>query len=341
MIGVAVIGAGRWGPNLLRNFHDNPRSRILWVIDSDPGRLQEVRDRFPDAQTSAEVDDAIDDRNVTALVVATPTRTHFGLARAGLENGKHVLVEKPITDSAASARELCDLADERQRVLMAGHVFVHNPAVRAIREFLDQGLVGKVCYVSMARTNLGGFRPDVNAAWDLASHDLSIANFWLRSSPVAVSAVGGSYVNPGTPDTVFATFRYPGDVLVNIVVSWLNPRKVRHATLVGDHQMLTFDDMDLNEPIRIYDKRVTDTLTEVPWVDTYAAFRSSVLEGEVRIPRVRLGEPLRVECEDFLDAIEFGRPPRTPGRDGLAVVRALEALDRSIANNGREAEVET
>lgn len=340
MIRVAVIGSGQWGPNLIRNFHDSRLSHLGWVVDQDEQRLKQVREQFPRVATSEKAADAFGDDGIDAVVISTPTRTHHGLAKAALEHGKHVLVEKPITDNAAAAEELCELAETMNRVLMVGHVFVHNPGVRAVRDYLDEDVVGKVCYIAMSRTNLGGFRPDVNAAWDLACHDLSIANFWLGSTPLSVSAVGGDYVNTGTADTVFATFRYPGDVLVNINVSWLNPRKVRHVTLVGDRKMLTFDDMDLNEPIRIYDKQVTDTLTNVAWVDTYAAFRSSIREGEVRIPRVRLGEPLREECEDFLGAIEEGRSPRTPGRDGLEVVRALEALDRSVAAAGRSVEVE-
>jgi predicted dehydrogenase len=333
MIRVAVLGAGHWGPNLIRNFHNRERSEVVWVVDRASERLAQVRARFPEVRTATEPAPALDDPAVDAVVVATPTSTHYRLSRAALERDKHVLVEKPIATDVAEGEALCALAAARGRVLMVGHVFLFNPGVRRVKEYLDAGALGRIYYVAMVRTNLGPIRVDVNAAWDLAAHDVSIVNHWLDAEPHTVTAVGGTWINAGVEDAVFATLRYPGDVLVNLHVSWLNPRKAREITVVGEKRMLTFDDTNLGEPLRLYDKGVTDDRTT--YVDSFASFRASVREGEIVIPRVALGEPLRNECEHFLECIETGRTPLTDGAQGVAVVRALDALARAV-RTGRE-----
>jgi predicted dehydrogenase len=286
-------------------------------------------------QLTAEADDAFADPEVDAVVIATPTTTHFRLVEAALQQGKHVLVEKPITDSPEHGQLLVDLAAQQERVLMVGHVFVYNPGVEKVKEYLHEGMLGRVFYISMVRTNLGPIRFDVNAAWDLASHDISIANYWLDSEPESASAVGGTWINEGIEDAVFATLRYPSGVLVNLHSSWLNPRKSRDITVVGDRRMLTLDDMNLSEPLRIYDKGVTDETFTPGFVDTFASFRASVREGAITIPRVSLGEPLRSECDHFITCVAEGQPPRTGGAEGLAVVRALDAIARSARAGGR------
>lgn len=340
VIRIAVIGAGHWGPNLIRNFHNRERSEVAWIADLDAQRRAQIASRFPGVATTANPSDAIDDPSIDAVVIATPTSTHYPLAKAALLAGKHVLVEKPIAASTSHGRELCEIAAARGRVLMVGHVFLHNGAVRRVKEYVDQGELGRVYYVSMVRTNLGPIRSDVNAAWDLAAHDVSIVNYWLDAEPVSASAVGGVWINPGVEDAVFATLRYPGEVLVNLHVSWLNPRKARDITVVGDRRMLTFDDMNISEPLRLYDKRV-DGAAPPKYTDTFATFRSSIRDGDILIPRVAVGEPLRNECEHFLDCIAAGTQPLTDGVSGVAVVRVLEAIARSIRNHGREEEVES
>lgn len=339
LLRIAVIGAGHWGPNLIRNFHNKLTSEVAWVVDRDAARLEQVRSRFPDVRLSSDAQSAFADPAVDGVVVATPTSTHFALVKAALEAGKHVLVEKPIAADAREAAELSLLAERTKRVLLVGHVFLFNGAVQQVRRYLEAGELGRIYYVSMVRTNLGPIRLDVNAAWDLASHDVSIANYWLGSEPVTVSAVGGAWINPGIEDAVFATLRYPNDVLVNLHVSWLNPRKSRDVTLVGDRQMLTFDDMSLTEPIRIYDKQVTDARTRPGFIDTFATFRASVRDGDIRIPKVALGEPLKTECDHFLECIATGQSPRCGGREATAVVKALEAIQRSCRASGREEKV--
>jgi predicted dehydrogenase len=339
MIQVAVLGAGHWGPNLIRNFHNHLQSKVAWVLDLDPSRLAEVSTRFPDIKTTSSTAEVLGDPSIDAVVVATPTSTHFALAKAALERNKSVLVEKPIATSSREAAELCAIAGRTKRVLMVGHVFVFNPGIQRVKQLIDAGDLGQLYYVSMVRTNLGPIRVDVNAAWDLAAHDISIVNYWLGDGPVSVSATGGTWVNPGIEDVMFATLRYPAGVLVNLHVSWLNPRKARDITVVGDKKMLTFDDMNLSEPLRIYDKHVTDTRTSVPYVDSFGSFRASVRDGDITVPRVALGEPLKMECEHFLECVRAGRQPLTGGPEGLAVVRALEAIQRSAAQRGREERV--
>lgn len=336
MIGVAVIGAGHWGPNLIRNFHNKLTSEVRWVVDTDQARLAQVRARFPDVAVTRELGPVLADARIEAVVVATPTSTHYGLVKAALEAGKHVLVEKPITTRSAEAIELCELAEARGRVLLVSHVFLYNAAVQKVRGYLAEGDLGRVYYISMVRTNLGPIRVDVNAAWDLASHDISIVNYWLDAEPLSASAVGGTWINPGVEDAVFATLRYPGGVLVNLHASWLNPRKERDITVVGERRMLTFDDMNLNEPIRIYDKQVTDARTRLGFIDNFATFRASVRDGDILIPKIALGEPLRAECDHFLECVTQGKLPLTGGRPAAAVVRALEAIERSARNAGRE-----
>jgi predicted dehydrogenase len=338
MIGVAVVGAGHWGPHLVRNFNDNLSSQALWVVDQDETRRKAIGERFPSVSLSADIDDVLNDDRVDAVVIATPTSTHSALVQRALEAKKHVLVEKPITNSLVNAVELCSLAESLDRVLMVGHVFLFNPAVRAAKEYIDAGDLGQVEYLSMTRTNLGPVRTDVNAAWDLASHDISIANYWLGTVPEALSASGGSWLNQGVHDVVFATLLYPKNVVVHIEASWLNPRKRRLISVIGAERMLTVDDMDINEPLRIYDKGVVGAEAEI--TDTFAGFRSQIREGQVLIPHVTTGEPLRAECDAFLARIRGGDGSLSDGWAGADVVAVLEAIDRSMAADGAQQEVE-
>jgi predicted dehydrogenase len=340
MIGVAVVGAGHWGPNLIANFERSGRSRVVAVVDRDEQRLSTVAARFPSIRTSSDFASILSDSSVEAVVIATPTRSHFELARAALAHGKHVLVEKPLTDSLATSRELCQLARQTDRVLMVGHVFVYNAAARRVKEYIAAGDLGRIYYISMVRTNLGPIRVDVDAAWDLAAHDIALASHWLDAEPATVSAAGGAFINRGIADVIFATLRYPADVLVNLHASWLNPRKARDITVVGDRRMLTFDDVDLAEPLRLYDKQVGDERSRPGFVDSFQSFRMSVHDGEISVPRVEPSEPLRNECEHFLDCVIEGKQPLSGAVQGLAVVRVLDALSHSLREGGREVAVE-
>lgn len=336
VIQVAVFGAGHWGPNLIRNFHNHQASDVAWVVDRDESRLALTGSRYPEIQVTADVDRALADPKVDAVVVATPTTTHYALASAALRAGKHVLVEKPIATRVEEAEELCELAERGGRVLMVGHVFLFNAAIRRVKEYLDQGKLGQVFYISMVRTNLGPIRMDVNAAWDLAAHDVSIVNYWLDEVPTHTAAHGGSWINTGIEDAAFANLWYGNGVMANLHVSWLNPRKVRDITIVGEKGMLTFDDMNLSEPLRLYDKSVTDQRSPAGFIDTFASFRTSIREGDILIPRVSVNEPLRAECDHFLECITSGRKPISDGWSGAAAVRVLSAFDRSMAGDGQK-----
>src|ERR1044071_5442986 len=312
MLRIAVLGAGHWGPNLIRNFHNHQTSEVARVVDRDPARLALVEARYPEVQTGSDAGEAIADPRVDAVVVATPTVTHFEMASAALRAGKHVLVEKPIATRVAEAEALCELAEKGGRVLMVGHVFLFNAAVRRAKALLDEGRLGRLFYLSMVRTNLGPIRMDVNASWDLAAHDIAIANDWLGTTPSFAAAQGGSWINDGIEDAVFANLWYPDGVVANLHASWLSPRKVRDITAVGEKGMLTFDDMNLSEPLRLYDKGVTDQRTP-GFIDTFASFRTSIREGDILIPRVPINEPLKAECEHFLECIATGSRPLADG----------------------------
>jgi predicted dehydrogenase len=336
MMRVAVIGAGQWGPGLIRNFHDRRRSEVRWVVDLDPARLEAVRSRFPEILVSRDAGKALGDPAVDAVVVATPTTTHFGIVRSALRSGKHVLVEKPITADSVQAEELCALAESARRVLMVGHVFLYNPSVRWVKRYLDEAGLGRVYYISAVRVSHGPVRADVNAAWDLAAHDISVVSYWLDAEPLSATAAGGSWLKPGNEDAVFATLGYPGGILLNLQSSWLSPCKVRQITVVGEEGLLTFDDMSLSEPVRIHRKPARGAGDGPGYLDSFASFRTGPGEGEIEVPRFAGHEPLKAECDHFLDCIEGGQSPLTGGRSGLAVVRALEMIERALRANGRE-----
>lgn len=339
MIRIAVIGAGRWGPNLIRNFHNGKTSVVTWVADLDERRLSSIESRYTDLSVTTDLNVALRDPEVDAVVIATPATTHYELTKAALDAKKHVLVEKPVATNSRHARELTERATLARRVLMVGHVFVYNSAVTRIKRIIDDGELGRVYYISMVRTNLGPIRMDVNAAWDLATHDVSVANYWLGGMPLTASAVGGAWINSGFEDAVFATLRYPSNVLVNLHASWLSPRKCRDMTVTADRKMLTFDDLNQTEPLRIYDKGVTDELMRPNIMDA-ASYRASVREGDILIPRVTVVEPLKAECDHFLDCVRENKAPHTGGLEGANVVRVLEAMERSVRNGGCEEKVE-
>lgn len=333
---IGVIGAGHWGPNLIRNFQQSGRSRVVAVAEADEQRRVRIAALYPDVACLGDGDELCARGDLDAVVIATPTATHHRFAMAALARGLHVLVEKPLARTVAEAEELARMAAGARRVLLAGHVFVFNPGIRAVKERIDAGVLGRIHYVQSQRTNLGPVRTDVSALWDLAAHDVSIFQLWLGALPLRASGKGGVYINPGIEDVVFATLEYPAGVLASLHATWLSPQKIRQITVVGDRKMLVFDDMNLNEPLRIYDKGVAEPPVEKPIVDSFAGFRSSIREGDITIPRVVLGEPLRAECEHFLDCIRDGATPLAGAAEGIAVVRVLDAIERSLRAGSQE-----
>ena len=333
---VAVIGAGHWGPNLIRNFSVLPHSTVTAVVDTNPSRLRAVRERYPAVEVTDSANAVLHRDDIDAVVLCTPTKTHFKLARSALESKKHVFVEKPMATTAAECRTLEETAGRTGRLLFVGHVFVYNAGIRAVKRYIESGELGDVNYLHFTRENLGPVRADVSALWDLAPHDLSIIQFWMGRMPESVSAVGGYFLNAERADSVFATYRFGNGVLANLHVSWLSPRKVREAVVVGNRKMLVWSDMNLTHPLTIYDKRVVLDAPEDEHelVDTYLGFRGRIAEGDTVVPKIDLNEPLYAECEAFLKAIGDPTTCVSGSYEGRVVVEALEATEKSICAGG-------
>jgi predicted dehydrogenase len=331
VIHVNCIGLGSWGPNLVRSLATSQRAQVGVICDLSSERLDLVRRNISSAiRTSTDPHATAADPDAQAVVIATPTHTHYALARTALENGKHVLVEKPLAPTSRECEQLIELAKSQGVHLCVGHVFLFNHGIRHVKQLIDDDELGQVRYVFSSRTNLGPVRSDVNALWDLGAHDISIFNYWLRSDPLQVSAFGTSFLNPQVEDVVVANFVYPNNVMACVHASWLSPQKVREISVVGDRKMLVWNDMDLNEPVRIYDKSVKVESAQA-YADSFASFRTQIRTGSVLIPVVPSGPPLDAECNHFLDCVEGKAAPLNDGQCGLRVVRALEAASQSMS----------
>jgi predicted dehydrogenase len=327
---VGVIGCGHWGPNHIRVFSSLAACKVVAIADPDAKRLESVGHLYPHVRLLNDYRELLEQESLNVIVVATPTRTHYKIAKEALEAGKHVLVEKPLCLTAEEGKELVHLARQNGVVLMVGQVFLFHNGILKLKEFLELGEVGKVYYIGSTRTNLGPIRQDVNAVYDLASHDISIFNFLLGSRPIAVSAVGEAFLQKGIEDIAFISLRYPNDVLARIHASWLDPRKVREITIVGDKKMITWDDLATLGTVQVYDKSVIrDT-----YYDDYGHFQLLAREGDITIPRIQLEEPLKNQARYFLNAIKKGKADVSDGESGLEVVRTVEAIQRSLKLQG-------
>lgn len=327
LIKVGVVGCGYWGPNLIRNFIELPSSDLSYVADLQEDRLSHIKKLYPRVTVSKDYGDFLKN-GVEAVVIATPPSTHFEVAKECLEHGLHVMVEKPMTLNSPQAETLIELADKKDLILMVGHTFEYNSAVQALKELIDSGELGQIYYVDAARLNLGLFQRDLNVLWDLAPHDISILLYILGEKPISVNAQGASCVFKGIHDVVYVNMTFPGDIMAHIHVSWLDPCKIRRITVVGSKKMAVFNDIDPLGKIRIYDKGVDAP----PYTDTYADWQCNYRTGDILIPNIRFVEPLRQECQHFLECIAGHIEPRSSGRDGLAVVKVLEAAQRSLIN---------
>jgi predicted dehydrogenase len=333
---IGVIGCGYWGPKLARNFRDLPGTALTIVSDLREDRLIELKNLYPEVTITRDCD-LMMNGDVDAVVIATPVNTHFALAKQALLAGKHVFVEKPITANSDQAQELLDLSTRRNLTLMVGHTFVYNPAVEAVKEIVCSGELGQIYYMSATRVNLGQFQPDINVMWDLAPHDVSMLRYILGADPQAVSAHGAVYVNiiRNLHEVVYLTLVYDNGMLANLRLSWLDPVKQRRLTIVGSKKMLVYDDI-ADDKVVIYNKGV-----EVPaYSVTEAEFHASYHHGEEIIYPLNWREPLRVECEHFIECIRTGCQPRSNGEDGLRVLKVLESAQRSLLNGGVELKVE-
>ena len=327
---VALVGCGYWGPNLARNFHEMADAELVACCDLDSRALNKMRLLYPTARVTNDFESICEDSHVDAVAIATPARTHYMLARAALESGKHVLVEKPLTLSSQEAQELIILAQRRQRVLMVGHVFQYNPAVRYIKQLITEGKLGDLYYLYSTRVNLGRVHNDINVLWSIAPHDISILLYLLESEPEWVSARGATYLTDGIEDVVFMDLRFPKGILAHVHVSWLDPSKVRRMTIVGSRQMVVYDDVADEGKVKLYEKGVYRK--DEPG---FGEFQYRVHSGMITIPRLDLIEPLRLECQHFIECIRGGRRPETDGINGLQVVRILEAAQASLDQDGK------
>ncbi len=328
MIGIAVVGAGNWGKNLVRNFASLDGAELKYVCDRSEKARSAMAALYPGVAVAEELDAALGDSEVGAVVVAVDAPAHYKLARAALQAGKHTYVEKPLTLSTVEAVELLELAKKKGVKLMVGHLLEYHPAVEYMKKMIDTGAVGDPLYLYFQRINLGIVRKAENAWWSLAPHDISVACYLFGAKPVTVSASGHAYLQQGVEDVVFANLKFADGRMAHVHVSWLDPHKIRKVTLVGSEKMVVFDDMDASEKIRVYDKGAV-----VKSVNSYVE-AITLRTGDVLIPKIPGGEPLRLECQHFIDCIAGDTAPRSDGADGVRVVKALEAGSASLAAGG-------
>jgi predicted dehydrogenase len=327
---VGVVGLGYWGPNLARNFAAIPGCAVTWLCDADEAARDRIARTLPAARSTADLDDLLGDPDLDAIVLATPVPTHAELAVRALEAGKHCFVEKPLAQSVADGERAVAAAQRADRVLMVGHLLEYHPGVRRLKELTESGELGdEIYYIYGNRLNLGKLRADENALWSLGAHDVSVVLYLAGEEPLEVQAHGESYVRPGVEDVVFCFMRFPSGLTAHLHLSWLDPHKERRFTVVGSQKMATFDDMELERKLTVYDKGFDEDSR------TYGEYITR--SGDVFSPRIPNVEPLRVECEHFIDAIRSGQPPRSDGASGLRVVSVLEQLQDSLDSrrNGR------
>jgi predicted dehydrogenase len=326
---VGVVGYGYWGPNIVRNLNALDRCQLVSVCDKSPKALNRAQKTYPGVQLTTDVADVLRSPDIDAVAIVTPVWSHFELAKAALENGKHVFVEKPFTSNSAQAAQLIELANRNDLQIMVDHTFLFSGAVRKIRELVDNGTVGPLYYFDSTRVNLGLFQHDVSVVWDLAPHDLSIMDHVIGQKPEAVVATGGNHLND-LADMAFITVYFPGNVTAHVNVNWLSPVKVRTTLIGGRDKMLVWNDLEPDEKIKVYDKGVEITNGESVY-DLLVSYRS----GDVWAPKVDATEALKLELDYFVDCILNGTKPSNDGEAGLRVVRLLEAAEQSLKDRGR------
>jgi predicted dehydrogenase len=334
MVNIALIGCGYWGPNYVRVFNEIEDSNLIYIADIDIAKLTKLT-KNSSISVTKDYKEILEDDKVDAVVVSTPSNTHYEIAKNCLLKGKHVLVEKPMTVSSKESEELIKTAESKKKLLMVGHTFMFNPAVQKLKEYIKDGTLGDIYYISLVRTGLGPVRKDVNAMWDLAPHDVSILNYLLDSIPSRISAIGGAYIRENIEDVVFMNLIFKNRVLANIHASWLNPHKVREVTVVGSKKMAVFDDVSQTDKIKLFDRGVQKEYAYA----SYGEFQLKLRSGDILIPDIKMSEPLKNECLHFIDCIKNNKKPITGGRNGLDVVRVLEAAQESMKNRGVEVSI--
>jgi predicted dehydrogenase len=331
---IALIGYGYWGPNLLRNFSSVNNCTVHTLCDSRPERLSVAQKSYPSLQISTNLDEVINNNNIDAVVIATPVFTHYPIAKKALLAGKHVLIEKPMTSSVKEAEELIEIAEKAQKVLMVDHTFLYTSAVEKMKGLIDSGDIGNLKYLDSTRINLGLFQPDVNVLWDLAPHDVSICDYLINDHPVSVQATGISHTHNGIENIAYLTLNYQSNFIAHFNCSWTSPVKLRQMLVGGDKKMISYNDMEASEKIKIYDTGY-ELKTEEDKTKILVDYRT----GNIFIPKLDNKEALKGMASDFVDAIANKTRPRCDAQLGLRVVKVLEASQESIKNNGKEVKI--
>lgn len=328
---IGVVGCGYWGPNLIRNFTQIQEAKMVAVADLRDERLKSIKTMNNGITLTNDYHELFD-MNLDGLVVATPPKTHFNIAREALEQGLNVMIEKPLTTNSLEAEQLIELAARKGLVLMVGHTFIYNNAVRALKKLIQSGEIGKIHYIDSARLSLGLYQPGLNVLWDLAPHDLSILDYLLEKDPLSVEVFGTSCVLKNTHDLVHLNLIFPENILAHIHISWLAPVKVREITVVGSKKMVVYNDIDLIDRLRIYDKGVDPP----DYTSTYAEWQCGYRQGDVVVPNIHFVEPLRQECQHFLDCINERIPCMSSGEDGLKVIKIIEIAQKALMDGYHE-----
>jgi len=329
IVNTAMIGVGNWGKNLVRNFAELSDSNLMICCDLDEKKLNKIKKTLPKVSITKNIDDILHNPEIDAVIIATSASTHFKVAKKCLLSGKHVFVEKPLCLYEKDVKELNKIAKEKHKKIMVGHLLEYHPAVNYLKDFIKSGKLGNVYYIYSQRVNLGKIRYDENALWSLAPHDISVILYLLNEEPISVSARGEYYLQKDLEDVVFLNLQFKNKKMANIHLSWLDPHKIRKITVVGSKKMVAFDDMNASEKIRIYDKGADLSVKYVSYEESI-----TLRDGDVVIPSFDLKEPLKLECQHFLDCIIKNKKPRSDGDDGLRVVRVLEAAKKSLKKNG-------
>ncbi|MEW6606253.1 MAG: Gfo/Idh/MocA family oxidoreductase [bacterium] len=330
MIKIGIIGCGHWGPNYVRNFNALADCKVVECCDLSEEQLNKIKKQFPDITTQTDYLKMLKNPEIDAVVVATSTITHYQIAKDVLEHDKHVLIEKPITYLPKEGQELVKLSNQKGKILMVGHTFLYNAGIRKVKEYIDDGSIGKIYYLHATRTHLGLIREDVNVIWDLAPHDISIFSYFLNMEPINVSAKGGFFLKKDRADVSFLTLEYPNGIIGNIHVSWIDSNKVREIVVVGSKKRIVFDDLNPLEPVRVFEKGVTLEGT----YDGFGEFKLALRDGDIISPKVQMIEPLKTQCQHFLNCITHNQTPFTDGKSGVKVVKVLRAIEESLAKNG-------
>ncbi len=335
MLKIAVAGCGYWGPNLIRNLYSLSGCKVETVCDIDVKRLEHMESLYGNIKTTTNYDDLVDNKDIDAIFIVTPVRFHFEMARKSLQANKHTFIEKPMALSGKECEELIALAEKHGLTLMIGHTFIYSSPVRKIKEIIRNGDLGDIMYIGSRRLNLGLYQKDINVTWDLAPHEISIILYVLDDDPIYVNCQGKASINKDIEDITNMTIDFKNGGFATIQSSWLDPNKVRETKFVGTKGMLVYDDVEPNEKIRVYDKRVETP----PHYDTFAEFHYSYHYGDMYSPYLNQTEPLKVECQHFLDCIKSGLKPDSCGKDGLKVVQILEASSKSLLNGGGKVKI--